>query len=160
MDTVSVPTAAILYDTLTYVRARYYGALLISLGVDQPWETWSVANLLSERPAKWELSLIATLGEHPVGYSIASARSDSVHLHRLIVGKQWRGHNIGRHLLCCLARKAHSIGKKHVSLKVHKQNSKAIAFYLRRGFSITEEQHSELSAMLAPVTEILARESL
>jgi ribosomal protein S18 acetylase RimI-like enzyme len=157
MDALSVPMEAITYETLTFARAQYDGASLVALGTDQPWETWTVANLLSERPAKWELSLIATLGEQPVGYAIASARADSIHLHHLIVGKPWRGRSIGHQLLCHLAGKAQSRGTQYLSLKVHKHNPKAIAFYCRHGFTITEEQHPELLTMRATVADNLAR---
>ena len=145
------------YEPLTRERAIQDGEALAVLGADNSWENWTVENLLSERPFKWELSLLAVGGGKPVGYAVASYTGDVVHLHHLIVGLEWRGRGIGRELLCRLALKAQEMAVRKLSLKVHRQNQRAIAFYTRYGFEISEENRLALFRMIGVVNEIVSR---
>ena len=145
------------YEPLTRERVIQDGEALAMLGADNSWENWTVENLLSERPFKWDLSILAVCGGKPVGYAVASYTGDVVHLHHLIVGLEWRGRGIGRELLFRLALKAKQMAVRKLSLKVHRQNQRAIAFYTRWGFEITEDNHLELFRMIAVVNEILSR---
>lgn len=142
---------AVHYQILTRHKAECDGQAIVALGADQPWENWTKDNLLAERVDKWKLSMLATLTEHPVGYAIASRRERTVHLHHLIVGAQWRTVGIGTTLLQHILENAHRCAASKLTLKVHRQNTRAIRFYQQRGFTIESVEERNLLWMAMQV---------
>ena len=141
------------YCTLTRQRTERDGEAIVALGADQPWENWTKDNLLAERTDKWKLSVLATLAENPVGYAVASRHGQTVHLHHLIVGAQWRAFGIGTALLQHVLENAHRYGASQLTLKVHRQNTRAIHFYQQYGFVIESTADSTLLWMAAQITQ-------
>jgi ribosomal protein S18 acetylase RimI-like enzyme len=146
------------YKLLSREQALRYGESLLALGADNVWENWTGSNLLEPRPDKWLLSTFAIAEDNPVGYAIASRQGDAVHLHHLIIGREWRGRGIGRNLLRHLARKARATGASRLTLKVYKQNQQAAAFYQRLGFDIYGEVKEMM--MMEASTEAICGEEI
>jgi ribosomal protein S18 acetylase RimI-like enzyme len=139
--------APIRFATLTRRKAEAQAAAILSLGADQPWERWSVENLLASRPLKWKLSLLATCGRVPIGYAIASVQGGWVHLHHLVVGADWRARGIGAALLHRLALRTKRLAVRGLSLKVYESNEKALRFYHRLGFRVVGAARDSLLRM-------------
>ncbi len=153
----AVPGTEITYEVLWRDRAVRDGAALVGLGRDLAWENWTIENLLIDLPSKWELSFVAVSSAGPVGYGVASRKPDAVHLHHLIVGPAWRGSGVGRELLRRVTAGALAVGARDVSLKVHRDNVRAIAFYERLGFRLDPGSHGDWAPMTGAVDEILRR---
>jgi ribosomal protein S18 acetylase RimI-like enzyme len=145
------------YRPLTYDVAKRGGEALLGLGSDNPWEYWTVENLLLDLPFKWELSMIALLDDTFVGYAIASDKGQLIHLHHLIVGARWRRMGFGRELLRCVALNAFQIPATEMSLKVYKDNIQAVHFYERYGFEIAHDEGRDLLEMRGLIDQIVAR---
>lgn len=145
------------YRPLTYDVAKRGGEVLVALGADNPWEYWTVENLLLDLPFKWNLSIIALLNDTFVGYAIASYNGQVVHLHHLIVGARWRRTGFGRELLRRVALNARHIPAREMSLKVYKSNTEAIRFYERYGFEIMDGESRDLLEMRGRIDQILAK---
>jgi ribosomal protein S18 acetylase RimI-like enzyme len=109
------------------------------------WENWTLPNLLADRPDKWQLSLMAMFVDDPIGYAVASRRNEhTVHLHHLIVSRDWRNKQVGQLLLDRLIGKVQKMQVPTVTLKVHQKNSRAIAFYQRNKFSTVKPENDLL----------------
>jgi ribosomal protein S18 acetylase RimI-like enzyme len=131
------------YKPLTRERAIQDGAEIVSLGSDQPWEYWTVENLLAERPDKWFFSLLAEVEGKVVGYAVASRQGNVVHLHHLIVSPLFRGLGVGRKLLCRLALRLQEAGVDKLTLKVYRDNHRSIEFYHGFSFVVVDEKSTD-----------------
>ncbi len=109
-----------------------------------------IAFMLSERFSDAGLQRIADncddelailwLGEQAVGYcgSGPDAAPHTFKLGQLYVLAAMRGQGLGRLLLAHVERRAIRDGASRLVLQVNKQNTTAIGFYRRQGFSIRE----------------------
>jgi ribosomal protein S18 acetylase RimI-like enzyme len=134
MGPVSGTDDDIVVEVLTEARAEQLADELLAMTADAAWDDWDRQNLLSGRPEKWALSLLALDDGRPVGWAIASRTADSVHLHHLVVAPQRRSAGIGSLLVQQLLR---SSGPAPLTLKVHPGNEPAARFYRRLGFRET-----------------------
>lgn len=123
--------------------AERLAAALLAFSADQPWENWTADHLLSERPRKWELSLVALSDGEPAGYAILSQpEPNRHHLHRIAVPPALRSQGVGNELMRAAMEQA-EFEAASLTLKVHVTNLGAIRFYERLGFTAvntTDEQ--------------------
>jgi ribosomal protein S18 acetylase RimI-like enzyme len=92
---------------------------------------WGEEQFLSDLPGKWDLSL-SVWDDKPIAYTILSKKwSDRIHIHQFMVKAEYRSSGIGSLMLDGILKKY--LGED-VSLKVNKDNEKAIKFYERHGF--------------------------
>jgi ribosomal protein S18 acetylase RimI-like enzyme len=125
-------------------------ARLLQFTADQDWENWTAHNVLANRPRKWELSLLASDPDEPVGYAIVSAPApDNHHLHHIAVAPDTRGRGIGEQLMGALMSRAQS-ESCFLTLKVHAVNTRAIDFYCRLGFQILSSVDEQLLMSISP----------
>ena len=123
--------AGVRLEALTRPRAEELADELLEMTADSGWDDWTRENLLSERPGKWDVSLLATSGGRPVAWAVASRTSDSLHLHHIVVAPHHRSAGVGARMVGELLRLA-TPGR--MTLKVHTDNTAAARFYERLGF--------------------------
>lgn len=90
-----------------------------------------------DRDTKGELILVARENEIPVGF--ISIWMKDYFIHHLYLDEQYQGKGIGTELL----KAAIKVTKLPLTLKCLENNSKAVAFYLKKGFWATERGQSE-----------------
>lgn len=133
--------AGITFRTLAADTVKTYLVSLLSIGADVPGEYWERENFLRDLPGKWQLSFAGWSGTQPVAYAILSRKSEAqIHLHHLIVGKNWRGRGLGRRMVDEIFHRCRTAGAEKLTLKVHARNERAKSFYVRSGF---REERSE-----------------
>lgn len=132
MDPVTGGADGVRLERLTLARAQELADELLAMAADSSWDDWNRANLLSERPEKWDLSLVATLEGYPVAWAIASRTPDSLHLHHVVVSPMHRSAGIGALIVGDLLRRA---APGRMTLKVHPDNTAAARFYRRLNFT-------------------------
>lgn len=108
---------------------------LEAIDADTLGELWGEAQWLLDLPGKWELSRMLLRGAQPVGFLIASRKKSALHIHRLAVAADERGQGLGGMLMASAAEAALEQGCPDITLKVHRTNAGAIAFYTRLGFT-------------------------
>lgn len=110
----------------------------INIIKNEPHEDWQEEHFLLELPGKWHFSMVVLGPQKEIlGFMIVSQKeNDRVHIHKFMVKKNWRGKGIGSLLLSELYKKCKQHGIKRMSLKVYRDNPRAINFYRRYGFSI------------------------
>jgi len=106
---------------------------------------WTAENFLRDAPRKWELSF-ALWDDKPLAYCILSQRGDAIHINQLMVSKDARGRGIGADLLAEAERRGAN------SLKVDPENSGAIRFYERHGWTqaTTENGYTVMRKLTGP----------
>lgn len=107
-------------------------------------EPWSMFQWMLDLPLKWQLSWVVMRGEEPVGFLVASRKDDAIHVHRLAFTHSERRKNLGRILLAASAWRSLNTGCEKITLKVHRANIGAIAFYTRLGFVCVGHQNENL----------------
>lgn len=124
-------SARVLLQPLSRQVAERWADTLLTMNADSGWDDWDRDNLLSERPGKWDLSLLATVDDSPVAWAVASRQAESLHLHHIVVAPQRRSAGIGELLVRALMSRA---APGRMTLKVHPDNHAAARFYRRLGF--------------------------
>lgn len=104
---------------------------LLAMTADSTWDDWQREHLLSDRPEKWQRSLVATRGDSPVGWAVVSRTGAGVHVHHIVVAAGERSAGLGAQLMGEVIRGAPT---GVVTLKVHPDNTAAARFYERLGF--------------------------
>lgn len=103
-------------------------------------EYWDESNFLADLPLKWESSLYAEFDNKIAGFIIASKKSEAFHIHKFFVHPDFRSKKIGLQLL---EKFQNEISENHlcstITLKVYKNNLKAINFYLKNNFTVQNE---------------------
>lgn len=74
--------------------------------------------------------------------AISGNAEDHAHIDDLAVREDCRGRGVGAKLLTTLLTAFRKDGLRSVSLWVHKNNEKAIQFYIRHGFQITKKERT------------------
>ncbi len=129
MDPVSQTDLVI--EPLTEEVAERLADELLAMTRDAEWDDWEREHLLSQRPQKWQRSLLAVRDGRPVGWAVVSATDSGAHLHHIVVAPTERSAGVGRQLMAELvSRSAPGV----VTLKVHPDNEDAARFYERLGF--------------------------
>lgn len=125
-------------------------SLCAELGEAYSEERWGEAEFLAERPAKFELSMLALSGTAPAGFWIASlADAGRCHAHRVGVERAARGHGVGRELCEAVAARARDRGATAMTLHVAAANRAARSAYARLGFD--EVPNAERLTLLRPL---------
>lgn len=103
-------------------------------------EYWDESHFLIDLPLKWESSMYAEIDNKITGFIIASKKTDAFHIHKFFVHPDFRSKKIGLHLL---EKFQDEISEIHlcrtITLKVYKNNVKAIRFYLKNNFAVQNE---------------------
>ena len=102
-------------------------------------ESWSNESFLSPLPEKFSNSLIMLDENKVIGYAIVSKKENNFHIHRFVISKQLIARGYGKKLLDHLEKKC---SYSTLSLKVNKQNIKAIIFYLCQDFKFNQAQNN------------------
>lgn len=122
----------------------------VSIIIDVPNEYWREEHFLMDLEGKWQYSAGIESSGILVAFLIASLKKNSIHIHKFMVRKDYRSKGIGKLLLdqflTNLPRNLNS-----VSLKVYKENKRAIEFYLSNDFRICSEDE-ELIEMMRIIT--------
>jgi ribosomal protein S18 acetylase RimI-like enzyme len=133
MDPVTGPDtgAELRIEPLTKADAERLADELLAMTRDAEWDDWEREHLLSQRPQKWQRSLLAVRDGRPVGWAVVSATDEGAHLHHIVVAPGQRSAGVGAALMAeLLARTSPGV----LTLKVHPDNHAAARFYERLGF--------------------------
>ena len=95
---------------------------------------WSASFFLQELKVTCARSLLALVGEQPVGYVIYWLLPREVDIHNLAVHPAYRRRGIGTALLRAVIDEARRHGVTRVTLEVRKSNEAAQKLYLSLGF--------------------------
>jgi ribosomal protein S18 acetylase RimI-like enzyme len=121
-------------------------------------EYWERQHFLLDLPAKWVYSLVALDASGKIiGYVIASKKDSHIHIHKFMIEKTVRCLGLGRELLAYLCNKCIDGNIEAISLKVYKDNTRAIKFYEKYGFKHTCVEKDELLKMVATPGKIKAQ---
>jgi ribosomal protein S18 acetylase RimI-like enzyme len=120
----------------------------IQLGRQIPLDYWTIDNYIIDIHMKWNYSMYIEFNNQIVGFMIATRKLDAFYINRIVVDKDFRGRKLGDNLL----REAIQIGKGNncnkIALKVHKQNSVALKWYLKRLFLNSSKNNDYLELEL------------
>src|SRR5690606_29191462 len=89
---------------------------------------WTAQQFLRDLPGKWDLSF-ALWSDRPIGYCILSWRNGRIHINQFMVAPSARGCGCGAVML------GEAVARGARSLKVHPDNTGAIRFYRRHGWT-------------------------
>ena len=120
-----------------YLSTHIYQFINILAG--EPHEYWGQNEFLMVLPDKWNLSIAAISDDNQLlGYIIASNKKDAAHIHKLMIRQQNRAEGLGTYLMNAFF---HMVKNNFsmVTLKVYKDNQKAIKFYYKLGFTLQSE---------------------
>jgi ribosomal-protein-alanine N-acetyltransferase len=96
---------------------------------------WSTNFFLQELKVNCARSLLAVVGDKPVGYVIYWMLQHEIDVHNLAVHPAYRRHGIGKALLEAVIEEARRQGASQVTLEVRKSNEAAQKLYQALGFS-------------------------
>ncbi len=112
------------------------------LGLIYSNEQWLKKHFLYELPLKQSLSLVLFVDETPVGFWVASLKSNSyIHTHRVAVDRKYRETSYSQVLI----ERFHTVAQKIVSgtppftLLVNTDNLRAIKFYQKFGYKLADK---------------------
>ncbi len=108
----------------------------ISIIKDVPKEYWEEEHFLYDLNEKWKYSLFTEEKNKIKGFVIASKKPQSIHIHKFMVQNSERSKGIGLMLLNDFELKCLSNNDNLITLKVYKDNGRAVVFYLKNGFEI------------------------
>jgi ribosomal protein S18 acetylase RimI-like enzyme len=108
-------------------------------------ERWGEDQFTFDMPGKWSFSKVAIDDQgNAVGFAVASLKPHGIHIHRIAVSESCRGLGIGKRLLGAVAAVAHAHGVGAMTLKVAKENIRAVRFYHGLGFVESEKTGTNL----------------
>ena len=94
---------------------------------------WSRGNFFDSIAAGYWLQALRRTDEW-LGYFVAMAAADELHLLNLTIAPAHQGRGHGRFLLDALCAQGRSLGSTQLWLEVRQSNERALALYLRYGF--------------------------
>jgi ribosomal-protein-alanine N-acetyltransferase len=95
---------------------------------------WSRGNFIDSIAAGYMLQRLCDDDDRQLGYFVAMAGVDELHLLNITVAPEQQGQGHARHMLDELATLARRGGARQVWLEVRESNARARAIYLRYGF--------------------------
>ena len=101
---------------------------------DSPWTTDMFANAISGARRTLGCTARAVRG-HVVGYGICQVVVDEVHIHRVVVARDYQRHGVGFELLTSMLTHAARRGAQMASLEVRESNLAARHLYENAGFA-------------------------
>jgi ribosomal protein S18 acetylase RimI-like enzyme/O-antigen ligase len=141
---------------LTRRQARRYLRSLMDIDAQILGERWTREQWFKDLPGKWEFSKFILRDLEPIGFVVASAKGEAIHVHRLAIRDLYRGKGRGKQLLHEVAKSAQQRSLPTMTLKVSRENERALVFYQRLGF-----QHADLNGdnieLSTSVTDLLAQ---
>lgn len=137
-------------EPLTEQAAERLADELLAMTRDAEWDDWEREHLLSQRPQKWQRSLLAVKAGRPVGWAVVSATDEGAHLHHIVVAPGERSAGVGRRLMLELLRRT---APGVLTLKVHPDNGDAARFYERLGFIEQAPSPSGYRVFRRPTTD-------
>jgi ribosomal-protein-alanine N-acetyltransferase len=126
---IKVLSYLVMIDTLSQLK---------QIDSDMIGEPWGESNFYFETELKWRLSSLVLEDDLVLGFLIASRKEKLAHIHRLAVRQEFRGKGYGKLMMEDLIRKAIELDLQGVSLKVDFSNKRAISFYEKIGFIVSE----------------------
>ena len=99
---------------------------------------WTREQILSDRPGKWEHTVVALSGGRIEGFSFNSLRDDFIYIHALFVDPKGRGRGLGAQIVQRLEQRADEYRLAGLQLRVAFTNIWALRLYLACGFQITD----------------------
>lgn len=103
-------------------------------------DRWAIENFTSDYPQKWNYSIGIIEKNHMVGILVATQKNDNLHIHRLLISKEYQNLGYGSTLLTCLK----LLYRGTIDTNVRKINTRAINFYIRKnGFRFKSEEDSD-----------------
>ena len=109
-------------------------ASLIEMSKQLKGDYWTVEHYLSELNRKWELSSAVFCDDELCAFIINSEKGESLHVHRIVVAKEFHNQGIGRKLIQKVMEDAKRAGKNIVTLKAESDNPQSLGFYKSLGF--------------------------
>lgn len=103
-----------------------------------PNEYWTDDNFLLDLDGKWEYSIGIKYSDKLVAFIIASVKNKNIHIHKFMVHEDYRSKGIGKILLNYFVDMTSKIFDS-ITLKVYKENDRAIDFYKSNYFIINSE---------------------
>jgi ribosomal protein S18 acetylase RimI-like enzyme len=98
---------------------------------------WAEEDFMEYEKDKWILSRYSKIDKEIVGFLIASHRKETFYLNRLMVNKEYRNKGIGKEMFSYFQRDCKQRKQEdNITLRVLKENIKAISFYDSLGFKI------------------------
>jgi ribosomal protein S18 acetylase RimI-like enzyme len=108
-------------------------------------EYWASEHFLTDLPYKWELSLYALNELNSIaGFLIASRKQNAIHIHKFVVDTSEQSSGLGTSLLTRLLKTT----DQDITLNVSLDNPRAIAFYKKNGFVITDQTDTRYTMTL------------
>lgn len=103
-------------------------------------DRWIIENFTSDYPQKWNYSIGILENNHMVGILIATQKNDNLHIHRLLISKEYQNLGYGSILLTCLK----GLYRGTIDTNVRKINIGAINFYItKNSFRFISEEDSD-----------------
>ena len=122
----------------------------VSIIKNVPNEYWSNDHFLKDLNGKWEYSIGINNADILVAFIIASIKENSIHIHKFMVREGFRSQGFGKILLDHFI-SITSNNFKSITLKVYKENQKAIEFYRVNDFTINVE-YEDLVGMIRSIS--------
>jgi ribosomal protein S18 acetylase RimI-like enzyme len=123
-------------------------ATLIEISKQFENDYWELDHYLSDYNRKWELSYVAFINNNICGFNIVSEKAESLHIHRIVISKEYQNYGIGRLFMEQTIVDARKIGKEAITLKVEKPTENTLKFYRKFNFEITGKRGEMLSMEL------------
>jgi hypothetical protein len=128
--------------TITKEYLYHNLAHFINILADIEHEYWREYEFNVEFEGKWKYSIVMEIENIIVGYIIASKKNDRIHIHKFMIKQDYRNKKYGFLLLEVFIKNV-KYHFDYISLKVYKDNIKAINFYKKNNF-ILEFENEEL----------------
>jgi len=114
---------------------------LIEMSKQLQGDYWMLDHYLSELNRKWELSKAVFSAEGQfIAFVIVSEKPESLHVHRIVVVKEYLGQGLGKVLIGTVKEEAIRSNKNAITLKAEADNPQSLGFYKGLNFEITGQQ--------------------
>lgn len=138
MDNISI-------QNITYDYVKQHISVFLDIISDGLNEYWGEQEFLNDLPKKWDSSVVLIINSSIVGFIISSYKNDCFHIHKFFIHKKYRNYGYGELLLHEFETRIKQNFDIHtISLKVYKENLKAIHFYKNQNFIENQNQDSLL----------------
>jgi ribosomal protein S18 acetylase RimI-like enzyme len=112
----------------------------VSIIKNVPNEYWSKEHFLRDLNGKWDYSIGMRNSGILVAFIIASIKDDNIHIHKFMVKEGFRSMGFGKLILDTFIEIV-SQSFNSITLKVYKENSRAIDFYKSNAFFILSDNN-------------------